>query len=324
MASGIVRGAMSSVLTDENLVKSTRTDEMKKFGREVLEICLQGDKEIEVFDQFSVKLTSTINLLFSEVKERNIKSMASKRTRCWSSFHVLRQDVLPKLWLDFFTELHIEVNYLFTQCVNQELFQQMLVTFFTEECKPVASHKEDTIVLTLDQLNALRYACGYVPHMLLKKYKIKTGAKAERFVRSLEKMAIGSENDANFYSYAKVWLEKVNRGGLFPLNDQHYELFVSIEKRVQAALPKHIKDKSKVNVSSLIDTIVKDEDVQFFWAMASQDIDSEEEADELLEEIIHKWVTVRGFAIAASWIEAYKNANEQTTQKATSLRKHLS
>lgn len=86
-------------------------------------------------------------------------------------------------------------------------------------------------------------------------------------------------------------------------------------------LPKHIKSGESKDVSSVIDDVVKDEDVQFHWTLASQDIDTEEEADKLLEEMIHKWITVRGFAIAAS---AYKTANQQTTKKSTSLRKHLS
>ena len=89
-------------------------------------------------------------------------------------------------------------------------------------------------------------------------------------------------------------------------------------------LPKHIKSGESKDVSSVIDDVVKDEDVQFHWTLASQDIDTEEEADELLEEMIHKWITVRGFAIAASWMEAYKTADQQTTKKSTSLRKHLS
>ena len=39
----------------------------------------------------------------------------------------------------------------------------------------------------------------------------------------------------------------------------------------------------------------------------SQDIDSEEESQELLQELVHKWVTIR--------IETYKQATKQTTAK---------
>ena len=90
-------------------------------------------------------------------------------------------------------------------------------------------------------------------------------------------------------------------------------------------LPKHTTaTEISKDIKDVLDPVLKDEDVQFFWAILSQDIDSEEEADELLEEMVNKWVTVRGFSIAASWMEEYKNTSETTTVKSTSLRKHLS
>ena len=59
MAGGIVRGAMSAVLDDKKLVTSTRSDEMRKFGRKVLK-SVEGDNEMQVFDEFSASLTSKL------------------------------------------------------------------------------------------------------------------------------------------------------------------------------------------------------------------------------------------------------------------------
>ncbi len=36
---------------------------------------------------------------------------------------------------------------------------------------------EEAPLFTQEELNALRYACGYVPHKLLKKYEKRTGKK---------------------------------------------------------------------------------------------------------------------------------------------------
>ncbi len=96
-------------------------------------------------------------------------------------------------------------------------------------------------------------------------------------------MAVQGESESSFYAYTKVWIEKVNRGGLFPLDDKHYffELFIAIEKLVQVLLPKHIKSDESEDVKCVIDAVVKDEDVQFYWTLASQDSDIEEEAEEL-------------------------------------------
>ena len=89
-------------------------------------------------------------------------------------------------------------------------------------------------------------------------------------------------------------------------------------------LPKHIvKAESDKSVQNVIKKVLEDEDVQFNWTLISQDLDSYEEAQELLYEVVHLWVTIRGFSIASTWMETYKQATKQTKQKSTGLRKHL-
>ena len=58
-------------------------------------------------------------------------------------------------------------------------------------------------------------------------------------------MAVKSEyaND-NFLDYTKEWIDKVNRGGLFPLNDSTYLFFVTVEKEVRLILPGHMHGKA--------------------------------------------------------------------------------
>ena len=70
-------------------------------------------------------------------------------------------------------------------------------------------------------------------------------------------------------------------------------------------------------------TTLQDEDVQFHWTLISLDIDNEDYTTELLQEIIALWLTVRGYSVAASWMEQYKIHNRKTTKKSSSLRKGL-
>ena len=109
-------------------------------------------------------------------------------------------------------------------------------------------------------------------------------------------------------SYTRRWLEQVNRGGLFPLNDSTFTFFAAVEKQVRSRLPKHaIKPSSKEKFkTAVIDGVVQDEDVQFYWALVSQDIDNPQDVEVLLTEIVKLWVTVRGFSLAAAWMEEYK------------------
>lgn len=63
-----------------------------------------------------------------------------------------------------------------------------------------------------------------------------SGKKFEEFIQCLRDMAVESEC-SNVFEYTKEWMDKVNRGGLFPLNDITYQLFIAIEKEVQVILP---------------------------------------------------------------------------------------
>ena len=121
-------------------------------------------------------------------------------------------------------------------------------------------------------------------------------------------MAVESEH-SDFLNYTKEWIDKVNRGGLFPLNDMTYYFFVAIEKVVRVLLPRYVIKLSESRSQfkeEIIDKIVKNEDIQWHWTLISQCIDSEKDAVELLEEIVSLWVTIRGFSLVATWMKLYK------------------
>ena len=65
-----------------------------------------------------------------------------------------------------------------------------------------------------------------------------------------------------------------------------------------------------------------DDDVQFYWCLLSGNMD-QESADKLLEMLINKWITIRGFSFAKSIMEMYKNETKKGTQKAKALRRKV-
>ena len=74
---------------------------------------------------------------------------------------------------------------------------------------------------------------------------------------------------------------------------------------------------------ALVNIITEDSDVQFYWTLVSQDVDEENEAIKLLEEIVTTWVTIRGFSLASTWLEQYKKAKQLNVAKSKVLRKNL-
>ena len=175
------------------------------------------------------------------------------------------------LWNELVHKLNIEIDDpLLQQSLFQEVFEMCLCEHFAscnsvEECC-----NESTIssALTSDELNVMRYACGYVPRSLLKKYEQKTGEVNSQYATCLGEMAV--EGGEDFLSYSRRWFELVNRGGLYPLHNEAFHLFIEIEKCVRFYLPKHAlrteadKESFKRNVH---DNIFQNEDVQFHWGI---------------------------------------------------------
>ena len=112
-----------------------------------------------------------------------------------------------------------------------------------------------------------------------------------QYVQCWGDIAVGEGSDV------LLWLDQINRDGLFPLNDSTFTFFVAFKKQARN-LPIHvIRPSNKAFKKTVIDKVVQDEDVQFHWAL---DIDKPEETEALLVENGKVWVTIRDFSLAAS------------------------
>ena len=176
------------------------------------------------------------------------------------------------------------------------------------------SSASSAILFTDDELNAMRYACGYIPHVLLKKYEVRDAGVFSQYIECLGNMAVeGSEGD-DLLAYTRKWFTLVNRGGLFPLNNNSFLMFIEIEKCVRHLLPQCMihNDNNKASFKkSVLKRITREESVQFYWTLLSQDIEEEENSKGLLSEIVSLWITIRGYSITASWMEEYKKKNKK-------------
>jgi hypothetical protein len=92
--------------------------------------------------------------------------------------------------------------------------------------------------------------------------------------------------DDDLFQYTRCWLEKVNRSGLFPLNNQTLQFFIKVEEKVRVLLPEHIKNHPSKNVKDMIQVILDDEEIQFFWPLIAVNIQSEDHSQELLYDIV--------------------------------------
>ena len=93
-----------------------------------------------------------------------------------------------------------------------------------EEAIDQQDTEASTVILSKDEENILRYACGYVVKKLLHKYIQQDGDKAAAFVECISRMQSGYKDDkpvSSFIEYTNEWTKPVNRG-LYEVNDDVY------------------------------------------------------------------------------------------------------
>lgn len=137
-------------------------------------------------------------------------------------------------------------------------------------------------------------------------------------------MAVNGE-ESSLQEYTLEWTRKVNRGGLFEVNDETFRLFREIEIKMQWHLMEVLSRSVAIpgQKQLIIDTVASDDDVQFLWALLSCDIREEDHAIILLKDILNLWLTIRGFSVAGAWVEQHKQKIKITTGKSKGLRRGL-
>ena len=108
------------------------------------------------------------------------------------------------------------------------------------------------------------------------------------------------------------------------VKDTTFQLFCAIEYQVRPALIA-LKKPSPPSKADIIKRVISDDDVQFYWLIASADfeIDDNETQDILLKKLVELFLTVRRFSLTGVWMERYKQNKKKGTQRAKSLRRDL-
>ena len=328
MATGLVRSHLCSFITDSDFCDCFESSAMAKEQVRKVLLAINDDKVLQTFDEFAANLMKTLEkVFFACVSEgRPCRSKSVQKEKVWSEFHKVRIGELPKLWRDLCGK-HEELprlSPLVCQYVNQRLFASIIKSHLSQNSQS-CPRSIDVPQLTTDEESIIRYAAGYVPFKLLKKYEKSSSDVAVSAVECLSSMAINGE-ESSLLEYTTQWTTLVNRGGLYEINDATYMLFRDIEMKVRT----HLFTMFRTSTSSMEDrreTVIKsvsnDTDVQFHWSMVSVDIADEQHAIQLLKEIIGLWVTIRGFSIAGAWLEEYKQASHSSVRKSKPLRKGL-
>ena len=314
-----MRASLSSVLTDSTFIgHSQRSKEALEQVQRLLST-ISDENSIDIFDEFSQKLMDALEWTYSNAS-RMCTGKISLREQLWRQFHTTRLTELCEIWVSFLGDLKSSLDPLVQQYVNQELFSGIIKSHCGSS--PIVPTKAASMIR--EEENIVRYAAGFVSYSLMKKHERKVTEKSASIVECLSNMAVNGE-EGSFLDYTTQWISKVNRGGLFEVNDSTFALFREIELCIRNQLTSTLTSSTTQPYQKyqLIKAAYEDIDVQFYWSLLSIDLDTSNLADELLKEVIELWLNVRGFSIAGQWMEVYKNNNSKTTKKTKSLRKTL-
>ena len=246
MATGLVRAALCSFLTDSSALEVSERSKKAKEGVRYILTKITEDEFLVKFDGFAQTLFTAIdNCVCTEISSsRSTRAKCVLRERLWSSFHKLRQKELMDIWGKFFEMIGKDRLDPLVQHVNQSLFEDMLKTYiqslFEDMLKTYIQPSKQTVTcpehhlptLSSDEENIIRYAAGYVPMKLMKKYEKQSLDVAVEYVECLNSMAVNGD-ESSLQAYTLEWSRKVNRGGLFEVNDETFRFFREIEIKMQ-------------------------------------------------------------------------------------------
>ncbi len=126
----IVIGAFTMFLDDPCLdgVLSDNIIKSKAYAKKLLE---EAKLQKSVFKNFCTSMECLFRSIL--VAAAKVPLITTKRTKCWSNFHEVRNEKIPPLWEKLHKELNIDgrSNHLVVHSISQNLFEDMIKRFFS-------------------------------------------------------------------------------------------------------------------------------------------------------------------------------------------------
>ena len=133
----------------------------------------------------------------------------------------------------------LDVKYVEDPLLSEYMHEKLFGMFVKTKYEVNELQIED-VDLTENDLNALRYAAGYVPWKLLQKYTkpICKHLNRQDFMVCLSSLSQKGEDSvaSTYLEYTKRWLLAIDQEGLFHTHDEAYYMFYEIECLVNKIL----------------------------------------------------------------------------------------
>ena len=203
--------------------------------------------------------------------------------------------------------------------VKDTVFKELMKAEFP--LPPADAKEHPHRPLTFEERNALCFVAGYVLRNVYN--KLEASVVPERTDMQLCVMTLVCDEDDELEG-TELWLNAIDRGGLWHVNDSTYPLLTILEEEIINFFTLRCLTKLLESTKSqIIDHLTNNGDALFQWCLLTAHI-PDSAASLLLKKIIELYVTVCGFAFASSCVEMYKQQTKLSLQRKTALRKTIS
>ena len=309
--------ALNDLLEDDGFKRGTdRLEAVVKVAKKVKEWVERNNREAGYFQRQLLRH-------MGKCLDQGVHTVARRETMV-GKYHKFRASKAYKNFWNTFLSVAgcgsptTDADPAFFQHVSHHIFTSLLKNTFPLPEDSSAGTTSD--FLSFEDKNAIRYVAGSVCTKLYKKLK-KCKSNECDLAFGIEDMVEEESEIRNDES--KLWVDSIDRGGLFKVNDCTYAFFLTIESVVRKYFQvKKIRELEPGSKDLIVDEAVEDEDVKLQWSAISVEL-NELDGASLMRMIIERWVTIRGFSFAGAYIEIYKQASKKSLQKSKGLRTKL-
>jgi len=314
--------APEQVLSDDLFkIKAPSTIENRNSAERLLAWCLREENK-DTLNGFMHKLLDSLK---GVIKASVTRVFSYNTEKIWTKLFLLCST--PEFviqWKSFLKAFGEPVKPVLFQHLTDLVFRKCLDDHFKAMHQDKQVSSKDLELREIEK-GVLYYVAGYICRQLRKKLERESHEFKEEMVLCLVELVKDHHNtERQLEADYEHWTDLIDRGGLWHVKDTTYQLFFAIEHVVREVLMT-IKYPLQPLKEEMIKKVVKDNDVQFFWLIATADfeIEDEEVHAALLLKITELYVTVRGFSMASGWLEQYKQHTKKSTQRTKSLRREL-
>ena len=210
----------------------------------------------------------------------------------------------------------------------QMLMDRMMKLLIKSQVKEVSERSSMASCQPMNDMesNAIRYMAGYVAVKLLKKYRKaakhpRLQMKRRLFVTVLVDMRANNQpgDPDSPLEYTKVWTELIDRGGLYHISDDVFNLVQNIEAFVRRHMnTETLTSQSSSNLKPLIrEELFSCHQLISLWDKIAHSIPHKYEkySLELLGIIADLWITIRGHSFAKNFTMQFVKKYTKGTRK---------